>query len=33
VDKRGRVRMGLFGSIEWDAPEVVARVEALLGEK
>ncbi len=33
VDKRGRVRMGLFGSIEWDAPETVARLEALLGEK
>lgn len=33
VDKQGRVRMGLFGSIEWDAPETVARIEALLAEK
>jgi thiol-disulfide isomerase/thioredoxin len=32
VDKRGRVRLGLFGSIEWDDPEAVARVEALLAE-
>lgn len=32
VDKQGRVRMGLFGSIEWDAPETVARLEALLKE-
>ena len=30
VDKQGRLRMGLVGSIEWDAPEVVARIEALL---
>jgi thiol-disulfide isomerase/thioredoxin len=33
VDKRGRVRMGLIGSIEWDAPETVARLEALLAEQ
>lgn len=32
VDRQGRVRMGLFGSIEWDAPETVARIEALLRE-
>lgn len=32
VDKQGRVRMGLVGSIEWDAPEAVARIEALLRE-
>ncbi len=32
VDKRGRVRLGLFGSIEWDEPEAVARLEALLAE-
>lgn len=32
VDKQGRIRMGLFGSIEWDAPETVARIEALLKE-
>jgi thiol-disulfide isomerase/thioredoxin len=32
VDKKGRMRLGLFGSIEWDSPEVVARLEALLAE-
>jgi thiol-disulfide isomerase/thioredoxin len=32
VDKRGSIRLGLFGSIEWDEPEVVARLEALLAE-
>ena len=32
VDKRGRLRLGLFGSIEWDSPDVVARLEALLEE-
>jgi thiol-disulfide isomerase/thioredoxin len=32
VDKKGRIRLGLFGSIEWDSPETVARLEALLAE-
>lgn len=32
VDKQGRVRMGLFGSMEWDEPEAVARLEALMKE-
>lgn len=32
VDKRGRLRLGLFGSIEWDSPEAVAQLEALLAE-
>lgn len=32
VDKRGNIRMGLFGSIEWDAPETIARIEALIRE-
>lgn len=32
VDKQGRLRLGLFGSIEWDSPEVVAQVEKLLAE-
>jgi thiol-disulfide isomerase/thioredoxin len=33
VDKQGKVRLGLIGSIEWDAPETVARLEALLREE
>ena len=32
VDKKGRMRLGLFGSIEWDSPEAVAKLEALLAE-
>lgn len=32
LDKKGRLRLGLFGSIEWDSPEAVARIEALLAE-
>jgi thiol-disulfide isomerase/thioredoxin len=32
VDKQGRIRYGLYGSIEWDAPEAVAIVEGLLQE-
>ncbi len=32
VDKKGRIRLGLFGSIEWDSPETVEKLEALLTE-
>lgn len=32
LDKQGRLRLGLFGSIEWDDPETVAKIEALLNE-
>ena len=32
VDKKGNLRLGLFGSIEWDEPEAVAKLEALLAE-
>jgi len=32
LDKQGRFRLGLFGSIEWDDPQAVARIEALLAE-
>ncbi len=32
VDKRGNLRLGLFGSIEWDSPEAVAQLEKLLAE-
>lgn len=32
VDRRGRIRLGLFGSIEWDSAEAVAELERLLAE-
>jgi thiol-disulfide isomerase/thioredoxin len=32
VDKQGRLRLGLFGSIEWDNPETIAEIEKLLTE-
>lgn len=32
VDKQGRLRLGLFGSIEWDSPEAMAQLEKLLAE-
>lgn len=32
VDKQGHLRLGLFGSIEWDSPELLARLEPLLAE-
>jgi len=32
VDKRGRLRYGLFGAIDWEREDVVAAIEALLAE-
>jgi hypothetical protein len=33
IDRSGVVRYSLFGALEWDAPEVVARIEELLREQ
>lgn len=32
LDRRGRLRYGLFGAIEWDAPVTVTQIRALLAE-
>ena len=32
VDRRGQLRYSLFGAIEWNEPDVVARIAALLDE-
>lgn len=32
LDKKGRIRYGLTGSIEWDEPEALRVVEGLLAE-
>lgn len=32
VDKQGRLRLGLFGIVEWDSPEVLEKLEPLLAE-
>ncbi|MDD4881115.1 MAG: TlpA disulfide reductase family protein [Gallionellaceae bacterium] len=32
VDPRGRIRLGLFGAMEWESPEAVATLEKLLAE-
>jgi thiol-disulfide isomerase/thioredoxin len=32
IDRQGRLRYGYFGGLEWDAPEVVARIATLLEE-
>lgn len=32
VDRKGRIRLGLFGSIEWDSPEALAELEKLIVE-
>lgn len=30
VDADGRIRLAVFGEVDWDAPEVIAKIEALL---
>jgi hypothetical protein len=32
VDTAGRIRHQVTGMLEWDAPEVVGAIEALMGE-
>jgi hypothetical protein len=32
VDREGHLRYSLFGAIEWNEPEVIARITALLDE-
>ncbi len=32
IDKKGRLRYGYFGGLEWDSDEVVAVIEGVLGE-
>jgi thiol-disulfide isomerase/thioredoxin len=32
LDRQGRLRYGLFGAIEWDAPETITLIQALLAE-
>lgn len=33
LDGEGRIRLGVFGEVEWDSPEVMAKVVALLPDK
>ena len=30
LDTEGQIRLGVFGEIDWEAPEVVRAIEALL---
>ncbi|MBI3561146.1 MAG: TlpA family protein disulfide reductase [Gammaproteobacteria bacterium] len=33
VDKQGKIRYGLFGGVEWDSAEIIAKINGLLNEK
>lgn len=32
VDKSGKIRLALFGSIEWDTPEIIEKIKSLISE-
>lgn len=33
IDKQGKIRYALFGSVDWDTPEIVNKIETLIKEK
>jgi peroxiredoxin len=33
IDKQGKIRYALFGSIDWDTAEIVNKIETLIKEK
>ena len=33
IDKHGKIRYALFGSVDWDTPDIVSKIESLMKEK